>query len=73
MNKKEEGFLPGFEPEKEVIISNEDNKGKVDQKVDIKYQPIDEERTLCQYCDDSGPCKYCERGQIEASRIKHQR
>lgn len=32
-----------------------------------------EERVHCQYCEDVGPCMFCDRGKAEAEKIKQPR
>ena len=53
-----EGFLPG-----------DQEKTNIPEK---SNQPIIEEKIDCQYCQDGGPCMYCDRGRIESQKIKEQ-
>lgn len=56
LSEIEKDFLP--EDKKGCNISEE------------RKQPVIEEKIDCQYCQDGGPCMYCERGKIEAQKIK---
>jgi hypothetical protein len=61
----EEGFLPGFEPEKK---DRDINIEKGDNTIEVKYASL-EDRTNCQYCEDVGICDFCERGIAEKNRL----
>lgn len=41
-----------------------------DKKPSAAWQSFANEQIDCQYCQDVGPCMYCDRGKIEISEMK---
>ena len=71
MNKNEGEFLPGLDPKDEKSNLTDGIKRETTiSEVKLTYATEDE-RIHCQVCEDVGPCRFCERGREEGSKIEH--
>jgi hypothetical protein len=52
-----------------MIEQTEFNLDDDSEKVDAPKDCFDIDRVLCQYCEDSGLCTFCERGKKEIEEV----